>query len=360
MKIPTTMLLLCLLAFMLPAQNASPPPAPDFSITTTDGVRRNLYNDYLAQGKTVVLYLFFTTCPLCATISPLMEPFYQEWGGADGPVDFLLLSIRTTDNNNSVRRYRGEYEFSFQGAGSDGGALDAIRPYTNGTYGPFVGTPMFIVIAPDSSVIYDPRGNNNEATIDSLDQAIRRTGAIKPMKNFRLQGSVENPLGQPLSDVRITIQQTAITGIQTDTSGKFDVEAPLVTRNIYGARFARSDSPKNGVSTYDVVRIQRHLLGIEPFESPYELIAADVDRNGSINIADVVHVRKLVLSLESELPGGRSWMFLDGNYVFENPKEPFAEAYAGAAARFPFTAKGELPPFRIIAIKIGDIDFNAR
>ncbi|MBK7871501.1 MAG: redoxin domain-containing protein [Saprospiraceae bacterium] len=189
MKIPTTTLLLCLALSFTQAQTT----APDFTVTTADGVQRQLYNDYLNQGKAVVLYLFFTTCPLCNQIAPLLEPFYQEWGGGDGPVEFLMLSILTTDDNLDVDRYIGLRNFTFPGAGSDGGAREAIEPYTNGSFGPYLGTPVFIVIAPDSTVQYDVRGSSYPETIDSLDAALRSITA-KPALPFQIIGEVKTLL----------------------------------------------------------------------------------------------------------------------------------------------------------------------
>ncbi len=359
MKIPTTIILLWLSVYLLSAQT-TPPPAPDFTVTTSDGVQRKLYEDYLNQGKTVVLYLFFTTCPNCNAIAPLLEPFYQEWGGGSGPVEFLMLSILSTDSNFDVGRYLGLKDLTFPGAGSDGGAGDALKPYTDGTYGLYVGTPTFIVIGQDGAVRYNPRGSSYEETIDSVDQAIRLTGVQKPASNFQVSGDIKNPLGVPLANVNIEIKYSETVPAITDTSGQFNFPVPLVARDQYGIRFSKDGSPKNGVSTFDIVRVQRHLLGIEPFDSPYQMLAADVDRSGSVNIADVVYMRKLVLSIEPELPNGRSWLFINADFTFTEATNPFYDAYLGEAATFAITASGIIPPVSAIAIKLGDLDFNAR
>lgn len=359
MKIPITTLLLALSFYLLQAQE-TPPLATDFTVTTSDGVQRKLYADYLNQGKSVVLYLFFTTCPLCNDIAPLLEPFYQEWGGGSAQVEFLMLSILRTDSNFDVGRYKDIKEFTFPAIGDDGGASPAIQPFTNGNYGPYVGTPLFIVIAPDGKVQYNPRGDSYEATVDSIDQALRRTGAVKPGIPFQITGNVKAPDGQAMEGVLPEVRGIIASIAATGSDGNFDFTAPLVARNIYGVRFSKEGKSTNGVSTYDIVRIQRHLLGIQPFSSPYELLAADVDRSGSINLADVIHMRKLVLSIEPELPSGRSWIFVNGNYTFSDPADPFYEAYFGEATTFAITTRGEIPELSVIAIKLGDVDFNAK
>ncbi|MBK8704908.1 MAG: redoxin domain-containing protein [Saprospiraceae bacterium] len=45
-------------------------PAPNFTLTDSDGQSHNLYTDYLDQGKTVVIKFFFTTCPPCNAMAP--------------------------------------------------------------------------------------------------------------------------------------------------------------------------------------------------------------------------------------------------------------------------------------------------
>ncbi len=59
----------------------------------------------------------------------------------------------------------------------------------------------------------------------------------------------------------------------------------------------RNDAYRNGVSTLDLVRIQKHLLGIEPLTSPYDLIAADANNSQSVSAIDLVELRKLILGI---------------------------------------------------------------
>ena len=356
MKIPTTTVLLWCLSLV----TALAQPAPDFTITTADNVQRKLYETYLDQGKSVVLHVFFTTCPICNAMAPLIEPFYQEWGGGNGPVEFISLSIQNNDRNFDVGRYHTINGFTFPGAGSDGGAREAILPFTNGTYGPFVGTPTFIIIAPDSTVYYNPRGDSFEATIDSIDQILRAIHTEKPASAFTVPGSVRTVMGAPISGVSVDIRRADHLPLTTDETGDFILEAEMVGRDVYGMVFRKDGDYTNGVSTYDIVRIQRHLLGIEPFTSPYQYLAADVDRSRSVNVADLIHLRKLILSVETSLPNGRSWIFINPDYQFIAADDPFFEAYVGEAAIFPVKAVRDMPPVSVLAIKIGDLDFNAR
>ena len=85
----------------------------------------------------------------------------------------------------------------------------------------------------------------------------------------------------------------------------------------------KDDNPLNGVSTYDLVLISKHILGLAPLNSPYKMIAADANKNNSITTTDIVEFRKLILGIYNELPNNTSWRFVDAEYAFPNPANPF-------------------------------------
>src|SRR5690349_17259142 len=88
---------------------------------------------------------------------------------------------------------------------------------------------------------------------------------------------------------------------------------------------AKDDNPLNGVTTYDLVLISKHILGIEPLGTPYNMIAADANKSNSITTFDIVELRKLILGIYAQLPQNTSWRFVDKDQVFANPSNPFAE-----------------------------------
>ena len=51
------------------------------------------------------------------------------------------------------------------------------------------------------------------------------------------------------------------------------------------------------VSTIDLIRIQIHLLGLTPLESPYAKIAADVNNSGSITTLDMIGIQRFILGI---------------------------------------------------------------
>ncbi len=69
----------------------------------------------------------------------------------------------------------------------------------------------------------------------------------------------------------------------------------------------------NGVSTFDLVKISKHILGIQPFTSCFHQIAADINGNGMISTFDLVQMRKVILGITPCFPGNTSWRFVPKN-----------------------------------------------
>jgi Carboxypeptidase regulatory-like domain len=185
----------------------------------------------------------------------------------------------------------------------------------------------------------------------------------KTLANVPLNGRVV--LGKDstkgLSNVRIRINNanTNFTRtITTDSSGNFRFAAIPAAGGTYTIRPAKNDDPLNGVNTFDIALISKHLLNIQTIEDPLILIAADINRSGGITNFDIVELRKLILGIYDSLPANQSWRFIDRNHVFKNRQNPFDELMPETISVSNLPANG-INNVRFLAIKIGDIDNTA-
>lgn len=121
---------------------------------------------------------------------------------------------------------------------------------------------------------------------------------------------------------------------------------------------SRNFDPLNGVTSYDLALISKHILGIEPFDSPYKIIAADANQDGKVTTFDIILLRRLILGLSNTLPNGKSWRFVPWPYVFPNPENPFQPAFPEKGV-VPNTADLAPSDFRFIGVKIGDVNYSA-
>jgi hypothetical protein len=121
----------------------------------------------------------------------------------------------------------------------------------------------------------------------------------------------------------------------------------------------KNDYHKNGVSTLDLVKIQKHLLGKDTLESPYLLIAADANNSQNVSAIDMVELRKLILGIYTEFPANKSWRFVRKDYVFQQPDDPWSDWMAwanGDAETIIINDNSDHLDLDFIGIKIGDVN----
>lgn len=82
-----------------------------------------------------------------------------------------------------------------------------------------------------------------------------------------------------------------------------------------------------GSILFDLVLMSRHILGIDALNSPYKMIAADVNQSGSITTVDMVELRKLILYINTEFENNTSWRFIPADFSFDDPANPFVSPF---------------------------------
>jgi hypothetical protein len=111
----------------------------------------------------------------------------------------------------------------------------------------------------------------------------------------------------------------------------------------------------NGVSTLDLVKIQRHILGLELLDSPYKVIAADINGDEKLKASDLLVLRKLILGIITDLPTNKSWRFVDKTQEFEDIYYPWPIQESIDMT----SLQGDILNNDFIAVKIGDVNGNA-
>ena len=123
----------------------------------------------------------------------------------------------------------------------------------------------------------------------------------------------------------------------------------------YMLKPGKEDAALNGVSTLDILLIQKHILDIERLDSPYKIIAADVNRSNTITAVDLIEIRKLVLGLYSDWQTTEPWVFVPDSHVFADVENPW---------NFPETVVYNSlyvshDQANFFGIKMGDVNGNA-
>jgi len=166
-------------------------------------------------------------------------------------------------------------------------------------------------------------------------------------------GNISTPAGEVIGNMRTQLMANMPNypkTVMTDSQGQYVYpdNTPTMDYEISGGS---QDDYLNGVSTLDLIMIQRHILGIESFDSPYDYVAADINGDNKINGIDLVELRKLILGIYTDLPQNNSWKLLDADQVLTvtdpwNYKESIF--VTGLAA--------DMQSEDFIGVKIGDLN----
>ena len=140
----------------------------------------------------------------------------------------------------------------------------------------------------------------------------------------------------------------------TDPNGLYHFTNAIPLYSNYTITPTKDDNPLNGVSTYDLVLISKHILGLDPLDSPYKMIAADANKSGSITTFDIVELRKLILGIYTELPNNTSWRFIDADFAFPNNDNPFESLFPESKSLA--SVQQSMMDDDFVAIKVGDVN----
>ena len=169
---------------------------------------------------------------------------------------------------------------------------------------------------------------------------------------YKIGGEVRTEINGEIVDVNVLLNGAISSTSLTDTSGVFSFEE-LAPNESYELNFEKNTNPWNGVTTQDIVYIRKHILGLQSLDSPYKLLAADVNQSGTITALDMAIIRSLILLNILEFPNNTSWKIVEGSYVFPDPTQPWNNP---APESISITSLDADRYFNMIGIKIGDVN----
>lgn len=203
--------------------------------------------------------------------------------------------------------------------------------------------------------VIDADGNYDNCTaLLKLQDNLNLCGLAEEEERVAISGNVRMANETDLAEVEVMIMNMGSEEAKydmTNDAGAYAFSELGMYTDYYVEPTPAKDYSK-GVSTLDVVLIQRHILGLQEFDSPYQVIAADANNSESVSAADVVQLRKLVLGIYDELPDNTSWRFVDAAHQFNEVDNPW-----------PFQEKinvdqidHNMTSVDFIGVKVGDVN----
>lgn len=258
-------------------------------------------------------------------------------------------------------------EHYFKGSGQ----LATLAEYNAGTAQKWIPTTKSSGMLFDCSDI--PNGKSQEISLDvtvtdlagnqdycTIRLDLQDNSNVCPDVNSTLVAlrGAANLNGSPMSGTQVILESSKPElnkKIETDANGEYTFNSLPFGHN-FTVRMNDNRNILNGVSTLDLVQIQRHILGLAAFDDAKKTIAADADNNSKVTAADLVALRKVILGVTTEFPNGQqSWRFVSASHVFTSVANPFpfSEQYSYNALNINKVNQN------FYAIKIGDVNGNA-
>ncbi|MEY2905276.1 MAG: hypothetical protein RJA52_1292 [Bacteroidota bacterium] len=183
------------------------------------------------------------------------------------------------------------------------------------------------------------------------------SGSCKNVTEVEVSGIIFTEEDEPVESVQIQFSGDGVISGNSNADGLFNFQniAPGYDYSI--APFKNND-PINGVTTFDLVLISKHILRVRLLDSPYQMIAADANNSGTITTLDLIQFRKLILRLDENLKENTSWRFVPVSYNFLDPLNPWKEKWPEI-----INLNNLLVPMNegdFIGIKIGDVNASVK
>lgn len=171
-----------------------------------------------------------------------------------------------------------------------------------------------------------------------------------------VNGLVHTDNGDMVENVMIYVNGGMTDSVATNVDGSFAVNN-LPLNGDYSFTPSRTDDLRNGVTTFDMVLMLKHILDIKKLDSPYRIIAADINNSGTITTLDMVQLRKVLLQYEDEFPNNNAWRFVLNDFQFTDATNPFSDDFPEVYNVNNLGEDATIADF--VAIKVGDLNGDA-
>lgn len=128
------------------------------------------------------------------------------------------------------------------------------------------------------------------------------------LQHVRIAGNIQTESAVPVKDVRVSCNDT-LQVVYTNEDGNYMFE-PVDGGNNYVLSPYKDGNDRNGIRLLDVILIQQHYLESKLLDSPYKLIAADVNNDCKINVIDESLTRRVFGFVDSVFTDVNAWRFV--------------------------------------------------
>jgi|GEM_PF-6300265 len=201
-----------------------------------------------------------------------------------------------------------------------------------------------------TSLSVQDNGNNCEG-VDRDQQG----GGVQQGMSARISGIVSRADNASIAEVSVNLKGGTTEAAMTNDEGYYAFpNMPVGGQYIIAP--TKEDDPIEGVTTLDIVLIQKHILGSRLIDSPYKMIAADINADKNISALDILNLRRVILGIDDTFQNNKVWNFVDKDYQFFDEDRPLSENYN---ADYSINELSNSMDIHFVGVKTGDINFSA-
>ncbi len=291
---------------------------------------------------------------LVAELVPLEEGTDID---GDGDEDLGAIEVWVSDllASESIDECSGPVQFSINREGEIPN-IDQKALMLTCDDGDLLNVEVYAWDGADNPFNTQPDGTEGGPNYDFCRTFIRiqnNAGAFcNPGAFVEVAGLIQDPSGAPISNSMVQLSGNDPSYQMSNDNGEFYFPQIGIGHD-YSFIPSKEDDLLKGVSTLDIIYITKHILGVKPFDSPYQFLAADINQSSSVSTYDAILLRKAILRLDTEVNKMAGWRFVDAQVDFADQDNPW-EAYQASVININ-NLDVDRYDLRFVGIKMGDV-----
>ncbi|MFA5948322.1 MAG: S8 family serine peptidase [Candidatus Gracilibacteria bacterium] len=138
----------------------------------------------------------------------------------------------------------------------------------------------------------------------------KRLNALKPVyevlkqqnNNASISGNIKYYDGvQNVPNANINLEDSnnnVLSSVVSNAEGNFEFSDAVKGQDYKICASKNDQDSSNGISSSDLIKIRRHIVGLEIFDPIYKMIAADINLSLSVSASDLIKIRRYIVGLE--------------------------------------------------------------
>lgn len=176
---------------------------------------------------------------------------------------------------------------------------------------------------------------------------------------FTISGQITTENGAGVGNATVLLNNATFGLLQFTTDADGNFTAPdLPGGEEYAIGVVKDINHVNGVSTADLIKYRKYILGIGELDSAYKIISGDANLSNSVSTADMIRIQKRILAIQEGFgdEGAPSWRFIPAGYSFPDPQSPFEPAFPEVGT---LVLNQDFLQVNFIGVKVGDANLSA-